>query len=296
MLYFISRYYKGTINGFIDSWANDLRTAIRVIRYREIPFLGSLPQGVCLFADLERVRPWEGFFAARLCQKLEQNSPPSRILNDPRRYQGRFELLNIWHQGGINDFRAFRLAELGGTEEPRFPVFLRRDLDHRGSIGGLLKSRAELDETLAGLSLRDRLRRKRLMVVEYCDCSSSDALFRKYSAMNLGGILVPSHVYFSSQWLTKVPEVITEGTAREEAEFVESFPHREEVAKAFRLAGTDYGRIDYGVKDGRIQVWEINTNPIIVRPRRAMSPLRLASQSRSAELIARAFTSLSQRA
>ena len=31
----------------------------------------------------------------------------------------------------------------------------------------------------------------------------------------------------------------------------------------FELTQVDYGRIDYSIKDGKIQVWEINTNPII---------------------------------
>jgi hypothetical protein len=43
--------------------------------------------------------------------------------------------------------------------------------------------------------------------------------------------------------------------------------HREKIAEVFRIAGIDYRRIDHGVKDGRIQVWEINTNPMVM-PRR----------------------------
>jgi hypothetical protein len=30
---------------------------------------------------------------------------------------------------------------------------------------------------------------------------------------------------------------------------------------AFEAAGLQYGRIDYAMKDGQIQVWEINDNP-----------------------------------
>ena len=37
------------------------------------------------------------------------------------------------------------------------------------------------------------------------------------------------------------------------------------------LAGIGYGRIDYGLKDGIPQVWEINTNPTIVRRASAVS-------------------------
>jgi hypothetical protein len=50
--------------------------------------------------------------------------------------------------------------------------------------------------------------------------------------------------------------------------------------------------VDYGVKNGRVQVWEINTNPIIVRPQETMDPKRLPSQTRSAQLIAEAFATI----
>jgi D-alanine-D-alanine ligase-like ATP-grasp enzyme len=29
------------------------------------------------------------------------------------------------------------------------------------------------------------------------------------------------------------------------------------------MAGIEYGRVDYTVHDGRLQIWEINTNPTI---------------------------------
>jgi hypothetical protein len=37
------------------------------------------------------------------------------------------------------------------------------------------------------------------------------------------------------------------------------------LRETFALAMTGYGLINYGVKDGVPQVWEINTNPTIVR-------------------------------
>jgi hypothetical protein len=34
----------------------------------------------------------------------------------------------------------------------------------------------------------------------------------------------------------------------------------------FARAGLEYGRIDYGLADGRLQVWEINTGPTLLAP------------------------------
>jgi hypothetical protein len=42
----------------------------------------------------------------------------------------------------------------------------------------------------------------------------------------------------------------------------------------FELAGIEYGRIDYGIKDGRIQVREINKNPTLVNPDQLDDPTR----------------------
>ena len=46
---------------------------------------------------------------------------------------------------------------------------------------------------------------------------------------------------------------------------MEGNPHAEWLRETFALAMTGYGLINYGVKDGVPQVWEINTNPTIVR-------------------------------
>ena len=53
--------------------------------------------------------------------------------------------------------------------------------------------------------------------------------------------------------------------AREEHDYVLSNPHEADCASSSRLRSVDYGRIDYAMKDGRIQTWEINLNPTIGR-------------------------------
>lgn len=49
---------------------------------------------------------------------------------------------------------------------------------------------------------------------------------------------------------------------------MEENPHRESVLGAFDLAHIEYGRVDYSLKNGEIVVWEINTNPILLRTRK----------------------------
>jgi hypothetical protein len=150
--------------------------------------------------------------------------------------------------------------------------------------------------------LRDRVRAKvgrrgwflanHLMVVEQVDVRDDDGLNRKYAAMKVGDRLIPRHVLFSKKWVTKTPDVVTPELAAEEQRFIDDFPHADEVREIFRSAGIDYGRIDYGFSNGRLQVWEINSNPLIVpRPRR-IDPLRLPAQTESAGRIVEALGAL----
>jgi hypothetical protein len=66
----------------------------------------------------------------------------------------------------------------------------------------------------------------------------------------------------------------------EERDYVFANPHEAQLAEIFRVGGVEYGRIDYSIKDGRVQTWEINLNPTIgrgARRQRAKVPAELDS-------------------
>jgi hypothetical protein len=75
--------------------------------------------------------------------------------------------------------------------------------------------------------------------------------------------------------MLKYPELTGPEQTREEMDFVQSNPHERQIREIFALARIDYGRIDYSFKNGRIQVWEINTNPGLVSFLSAGVPERL---------------------
>ena len=50
----------------------------------------------------------------------------------------------------------------------------------------------------------------------------------------------------------------------EERAYLSQNPHRPQLERIFRSADIDYGRIDYSLLQGRIQVWEINLNPTVL--------------------------------
>jgi hypothetical protein len=61
----------------------------------------------------------------------------------------------------------------------------------------------------------------------------------------------------------------------DEEVYVQSNPHEHDLMRAFEIAEIDYGRADYGIVDGQIQIWEINTNPFLPAGKvKAAQPLR----------------------
>lgn len=48
---------------------------------------------------------------------------------------------------------------------------------------------------------------------------------------------------------------------RDELEIARTLRYREPVRAAFEAAGLDFGRADFGIFQGRVQIWEINSNP-----------------------------------
>jgi hypothetical protein len=104
------------------------------------------------------------------------------------------------------------------------------------------------------------------MIVEYCHTADPSGIFRLYCAAVVGDRIIPQALVHNRNWVTKwAGRVLDAGTASEQLAYVESNPHAEWLRETFALAKTRYGLINYGVKDGVPQVWEINTNPTIVR-------------------------------
>ncbi|MFO1489117.1 MAG: hypothetical protein U1F65_11640 [Verrucomicrobiota bacterium] len=288
--FFTTHAHRYTIEGFLAAWAAECRDVVNVHSYERFPLSGKPAAGVWVFSDMERLHRAERRFAENLADSLRALPGHGLILNDPRRYRGRFELLHDLHQQGLNHFRAWRLAEVGA--ELKFPVFLRSELEHT-VISPLLHSPEQLRAALR----RHRRRRDRghLLVVEFCDCRDADGLIRKYSAMNIHGRLFPRHIFFSRDWMVKGADLVGPEQLEEESRFMDGFPHAELVADAFRLCGLDYGRIDYSFHRGQIQVWEINSNPMIVPRAETLAPGRLPAQTRSAQAISAALRELAGR-
>jgi hypothetical protein len=235
--------------------------SVHGLRYLQAPRRPD--PGAYIFADLDHLSAAELQKAAIVWQALAEPGTGARLLNHPTRSMRRYELLRALHERGINRFDVFRLTE--ARWPARYPVFLRREDGHAGPSSGLLRTREELEMVVEALERQGEVR-DRLMVVEFCDTADADGIYRKYGAWVVGDQVFANSVMFSRSWLQKHRDLDEPELLQEERRYVEENPHEDALREIFGLARIDYGRMDYGLLHGKIQVWEINTYPTVAAP------------------------------
>lgn len=267
---------------FLDDWApDDLRSRIAVLDYDEAADLTPQP-GAVIFADLERLDAEGLSQATALWQRLSEAEPRMRLLNHPARSARRYQLLRRLHTHGINRHNAYRLSELAtpatppvpeppGVEQVRFPVFLREERDHTGSMSRLLHSWADLHGAAHDLIAGSRWGWDDLLAVEYCDTSTPDGIFATFRAFVVGERVLPAvgGLTYARSWEEKGYTLPEDHLVQRSIHYAAGDPHARRLGEVARLAGVDYGRFDYGLLDGRPEIWELNTNPNVIVPRAA---------------------------
>jgi hypothetical protein len=256
-----TRAYQHTVQDYLESWGRQFRDLLIPLPYETIVEQRQIPIGHYIFSDIERLDAEATRFASAAWLQLSRSNPELRRINHPNRSMRRYELLRMLHDRGINDFNVYRLTE--GRFSERYPVFLRGVDDHIGPRGGLLHDRAALDDAIDTL-VEQGVPRDSILIVEFRDTIGTDGLYRKYAVWKIGAGLFGAHILFSRNWLQKDPDIVNDKTIAEEWAFVSSGGYLDQVEPVFAAAAIDYGRMDFSVRDGRVQVWEINTNPMMV--------------------------------
>lgn len=252
------------INPFLDTWATRLRERIRVAIYEDLPVVDTVPAAdTYVFGNLEDLSPAQLRRVSEIADLLTRADEPPRILNDPRRVLRRYELLKTLHERGVNSFRAHRVP-LAGTPL-RFPVFLRLENSHSGAVSALLQTQEDVDRAIADAS-RDGLDVDSLLVVEFEDTSDEHGVFRKYVMYVIGDAVFPGNMAFDSSWVVKFGGPVTGERLAEQRAAASSDAHEPVFRELAELAGVAYGRFDYGLVNGRICVWELNTTPTLLLP------------------------------
>ncbi len=286
--YLVTRNHRFTMEIYLQSWGRALTPQIRIVCYEQLPCRRRWPAGTYIFSDLERLSPDQRRAAALWWEQLSAASG-TRLLNNPSQVLRRYELLAALAESGRNRFHVWRARDAGRVD--RFPVFLRHERDHKGSLSSLLRNQAELSAAMARVQAQGTLLDE-LLVVEFCDTVDADGVYRKYSAFIVGGRIVPRHLIFSRGWMLKMPDLIDERKLAEERAYLDVNPHESWLREIFTLARIDYGRIDYSLLDGRPQAWEINTNPTVMLRPHQYDPQHLPQQEGFARDIHAAFDAI----
>ena len=234
------------------------RPTLGVVHYEDIFRARSLRPATYVFTDLDRLSPRDLEHAARLYLLLKDAGLPR--LNNPAVVKKRYALLRALHAAGLNDFNAYRAEEL--PAEMRFPVFLRKEHGHGSPLSDLMHSREEVLQAVnrainAGVPLDEQI------VIEYAGEPVREGKYRKMAAFCFRGEIVPHFSVNDKQWLVKdgymdldIEDLYLRNGARSRP-----IPARSTSQKAFEIARIDYGRADFAFYKGRIQIFEINTNP-----------------------------------
>src|SRR5262245_48150341 len=108
---------------YVASWGPTQESRMRFLQYDELSQCKDLPPGTYIFSDLERLTRLELQLAIEAWAQLSRSGAPVRLLNDPSRVPGRYELLRMLQSRGENQYGVLRLGD--SIRAPRFPVFLK---------------------------------------------------------------------------------------------------------------------------------------------------------------------------
>lgn len=249
----------GGINTFVEHFDRSYARRLQETTYADLLQRGVAPRAAYVFTDRNRMNLRQREMADVL--RTHFRNAGLAIYNDPIRQMGRYELLTALHAQGINDFRVFRLDD--GLSQVRFPAFARRENDHNGPRTWLVHNQEELQKDIERLILWG-IPREDIIVEEFQDTQDPDGCYRKFGVWRLGDAFYGHHVFSGVEWLVKAQTDEKEQSRRESDDYFHASPHTDLVCPIFDLAGIEYGRMDFGFTDGRLQVWEINDNPNFV--------------------------------
>jgi hypothetical protein len=235
-----------------------------------------LPRATYVFTDMERMDVWQQTVLAKLFIHIQQAGPGYRALNNPAAIGDRGALLRKLHDEGLNDFNAYRVTENRWPE--RYPVFVRRMSMHTKPVTPLLPTQQALQDALGEL-MQSGEAQSDLLIIEYCAQPVAENLYRKLSSFKIGEVVFFIHTVHDIKWLVKhgrknsaTPELY-----QDEHDMILENRFSEHLSRVFDIAGVEYGRVDFGMVNGRVQVYEINTNPFVSRPLHHPNPVRVRS-------------------
>ncbi|MGH7649549.1 MAG: hypothetical protein ACREND_15645 [Gemmatimonadaceae bacterium] len=265
MIHFlVARGQDTGITKYLSLWGLPMVGRLRVTYYDTLTHQTEFLPGTYVFAALDQLDASALGTVRELHARLAA-APGFRFLNhtDPARTLRRYDLLAALHGQGLNTFRAERAT--GNLRTLRYPVFVRSERAHSGALSPLLYTPRQVDAAIGRVLVQGHAIHD-LLVVEFCDTADPRGDYRKYAAFIVGDRIIPRSLAYGRDWMLKFHSTeFSRALVEEERAYVLDNPHERALAQVFRVAGVQYGRADYAVRDGRLATWEINLNPTIGR-------------------------------
>ncbi len=247
---------------------------ISVLFYDETLKKHALANATYIFTDPDRLSVSELTGAARLYRRLQDSG--CRVLNDPATVHKRFALLRGLYLKGFNPFNVYLADE--GWSNVKFPVFIRVADAHAGPLTDLIADQAGL-ETAIEAAVAAGIPRSTIVIVEYAAEPIRPGIYRKSSMHRVGQRLITTINWHARDWRVRSDQygLADQGLYDDELSMVRENRYASQASEAFEFANIEYGRIDFGLVDGRLCVYEINTNPTIIAPGEHSVPQRMES-------------------
>lgn len=247
-----------TLSEFIEDNPDRLVNCIRLVTYRKLFTSASLPKATYIFSDLERLTVPGLRRIAHIWKQLQAGDPDIRLVNNPLHVKRRYEMLRHLYARGINSFNVRRAADV--VSGCRFPVFLRREADHAGPTSALIENEADLQAAIDALATHGAFRDDHI-VTEFCGAPDDTGAYVKYGCFRVGDRIMPQNRLVGRQWCVKKFDYFDETVIARDLAYVKSTDHNETVRTVFDIAAVEYGRVDYSIVNGRLEFYELNTNP-----------------------------------
>lgn len=262
---------------------------VRILSWNRLFRMRTLPAATYVFGDFDRLNFWQLELAGKVYQRVREAGLPA--LNDPARVLQRHSLIRALYKGGLNNFTAWDAAT--GELPDRYPVFLRTKAAHRGTLSDLLGSAVEAEAALEK-ALDDGVNLHDLIFVEYCAEPVRDGLFRKLSAFKVGDRIITGMSVHEASWHAKhgANGIADQALYDEELAAVETNAFAEALAPHFAVSKARFGRADFTVVGGKVQVYEINTNPTISQIQDHPSATRLTADRLFHKRLAEALSAI----
>ncbi|MGH6923352.1 MAG: hypothetical protein ACRED5_06400 [Propylenella sp.] len=271
ILFVTTRGHEPPVRAFAEKQLGAELPEIVVCNYDALFAAREVPRATVIFADIERLYPWEARLAGAMYRALAKAGV--RCLNDPARVLTRYALLRALHRHAVNPFDVYRADD--APRPQRFPVLVRTEQDHGRLMGELLYSQAELDRCLERY-VADGFPLAGLLVVEFCGEPVAPGIWRKFGTFRIGARYQVERHVTQNNWRVKygTPGVCPDEFYAFENEVVVQNRVPEAVRRAFEIGCIEYGRADHATVNGVDVVYEINTNPAVIPPREKPTPIR----------------------